>query len=102
MKTPARARIQVVALRHDAADPHPPRVVAKGKGETAERVLELARKHDIPVRADRDLLELLAALDIGDAIPTELFEAVAELLAYLYRLNAAEARGDTSAAPAPN
>jgi flagellar biosynthesis protein len=92
MKELHRPRIEVVALRHDRQEPRPPRVVAKGRGETAQRVLELARKHGIPVREDRDLLELLAALDVGDSIPTELFAAVAEVLAYLYRLN-----GDTSA-----
>jgi flagellar biosynthesis protein len=93
MKEHRRPRIEVVALRHERHGAEPPRVVAKGRGETAERVLELARKHAIPVRQDGDLLELLAALDVGDSIPTELFAAVAEVLAYLYRLN-----GDPSAA----
>ncbi len=87
MKGETRPRTCVVALRHDENAARPPDVVAKGRGETAERILELARKHEIPVREDRDLLELLAALDVGEAIPTELFAAVAELLAYLWRLN---------------
>jgi flagellar biosynthesis protein len=96
MSAPKPPRIQVVALRHDASDPLPPRVVAKGRGETAERVLELAEKHAIPVREDRDLVELLAALDVGESIPSELFAAVAELLAYLYRLNG---EGDAGVRP---
>ena len=87
MNLSAHQRIQVVALRHDPRAPSPPRVIAKGRGETAERVLELSRKHGIPVREDRDLLELLAALDVGVSIPTELFAAVAELLAYVWKLN---------------
>ena len=100
MNEPARPRIEVVALRHDRRGPHAPRVVAKGRGETANRVLELARAHGIPVREDRDLLELLAALDVGDSIPTELFAAVAEVLAYLYRLNGDPSADESRPAPA--
>lgn len=79
-----------VALCYERADMPAPRVTAKGEGELARRILELARTHDVPVRADPDLLELLAACDLGQEIPSELYHAVAELLAFLYRLNAAE------------
>ena len=78
---------KVVALRHDPERRAAPDVVAKGGGEVAERILEVARAHDVPVREDTDLLQLLALCDVGDEIPVELYQAVAELLAYLYRLN---------------
>ena len=80
----------VVALRHDR-DGGPgagvPLVVAKGRGELADRILALAREHDLPVCEDRDLLQLLAAVPLGDEIPADLYEVVAELLAFLYRAN---------------
>ena len=76
-----------VALKYERASAGAPRVSAKGKGELAERILVLAKQHDVPVREDKDLLELLAACDLGEEIPVELYAAVAELLAYLYRLN---------------
>jgi len=78
-----------VALRHAPASPRAPAVVAKGRGEVAAKILELARTHGVPVREDEDLLQLLAAVGVGEEIPLELYQAVAELLAYLYRLNEA-------------
>lgn len=76
-----------VALRYDPAARPAPEVVAKGKGGTAERILALAREHGIPVREDADLLQLLAACEVGEEIPLDLYTVVAELLAYLYRVN---------------
>lgn len=78
---------KVVALRHDPERRGAPDLVAKGSGEIADRILALAKEHDVPVREDRDMLQLLALCDVGDEIPVELYTAVAELLAYLYRLN---------------
>ncbi|HEX6885303.1 MAG TPA: EscU/YscU/HrcU family type III secretion system export apparatus switch protein [Planctomycetota bacterium] len=86
---------RAVALRYDGRGTPAPRVTAKGAGELAERILAIAREHDVPVRTDPDLLELLAAGEVGLEIPEELYRAVAELLAFLQRLNAAEG------APAP-
>ena len=85
--TPNETPRKVVALRHDPQRRSAPDLVAKGSGEIAERILALAKEHDVPVREDRDLLQLLALCDVGDEIPVELYTAVAELLAYLYRLN---------------
>ncbi len=76
-----------VALRYDSDSRSAPDVVAKGKGEVAEKILKLAKEHGVPVREDKDLLQLLAVCDVGDEIPVELYTAVAELLAYLYGLN---------------
>jgi len=88
----ADERPLAVALRYERADMAAPRVTAKGAGELAQRILALAREHDVPVRTDPDLLELLAACDLGAEIPAELYQVVAELLAFLQRLNAAEGR----------
>ncbi len=83
---PSRAR-QVVALRHDPESGGAPQVVAKGQREVADRILSVAREHGVAVREDSDLLQLLALCDLGEEIPSELYQAVAELLAYLYQLN---------------
>ena len=84
---------RAVALRYDRSGRDGPaagvpRVVAKGRGALAERILELAREHGVPVRSDRDLLELLSACELGDEIPVEVWTAVAELLAWLWGMRA--------------
>lgn len=63
-----------------------PKLVAKGKGVVADRILELARKHRIPIESDPALVEVLSGLDIDQEIPPELYRAVAQVLAYVYRV----------------
>ena len=63
-----------------------PTVVAKGEGELAARIEELARQHDVPLVQDAVLTNLLARVPLGDEIPEYLFVAVAEILAHLYRV----------------
>jgi len=57
------------------------------KGKVAEKIIELAKKHDIPIKDDPDLVEVLSSLDINQEIPSEIYAAVAELLAFVYSLN---------------
>lgn len=85
--TPRKDEPLVVALRWDPEVNTAPDVVGKGRGAVAERILELARAEGVPVREDADLLELLAGLDLGEEIPPELYEVVAELLTFLHRVN---------------
>ncbi|GMV66410.1 MAG: EscU/YscU/HrcU family type III secretion system export apparatus switch protein [Candidatus Omnitrophica bacterium] len=80
-------RKRAVALRYDPGEDPAPRLVAKGQGHVAERILEIAREHGIHIHEDPDLVEVLAALDLGQLIPEELYEALAEILAFIYRLN---------------
>ena len=80
-------RKKAVALRYNPAEDPAPRVVGKGQGVIAERIMEIAREHDIPIHEDPDLVELLAALELGQLIPEEMYAALAEILAFLYRLN---------------
>lgn len=81
-----------VALRYLAGADEAPRVVARGRGEVADRILALAREHGVPVHPDRDLVAALAALDVGTQVPPKLYEALAEVLAYVYRVNSGGAR----------
>ena len=80
-------RKKAVALRYHRGEDPAPVVVAKGAGLLAERILEVAREHDIPLYEDPDLVEILAKIDLGNVIPPELYQAVAEALAFVYNLN---------------
>ena len=82
---PPSRRQLAVALRYHEDKEAAPRVLAKGRGRVAERILEIAREKGIPVRDDPDLVEALAKLDAGSLIPGELYPAVAEVLAFVYR-----------------
>lgn len=87
-KEPHRRR--AVALRYDATKEHAPRVVAAGSGLIADRILEIARASGVAVHEDADLVQTLAALDRGMEVPEPLYRAVAEVLAFVYRLNRAK------------
>ncbi|GLB59365.1 EscU/YscU/HrcU family type III secretion system export apparatus switch protein [Cytobacillus sp. NCCP-133] len=76
---------EAVALTYDFESESSPRVSAKGKGLVAENILTKAREHNIPVQEDRTLVELLGKLEINERIPEELFQAVAEVFAFIYR-----------------
>lgn len=77
-----------VALRYQNDKDAAPRVVAKGQGAVAEAILRLARENRIPVHADADLAHVLVKLDLNALIPEQLYAAVAEVLAYIYKMNA--------------
>lgn len=80
-------RRQAVALRYESKEDRAPKLVAKGRGYVAERILELARQYNIPVRQDKNLLQILSRLDLNQEIPSEVYKAVAEILAFVYRLS---------------
>ena len=81
------ATAKAVAVAYEPAAPRVPRVVAKGKGKTAEKILEIAFAHGVKVREDADLVEVLSAVELDSDIPLEAFAAVAEILSYIYRAN---------------
>lgn len=78
---------KAVALQYDREKAAAPRVVASGRGEIAERILQTAREAGLPVREDADLLEVLARIPVGEEIPEDLYQVVAEILAFVYRVN---------------
>ncbi len=73
---------KAVALRYTEKDKAPV-VVAKGKGELAEKIIEIAKEKGIPVVEDKNLVEALIQVDIYEEIPPELYEAVAKVLVYI-------------------
>ena len=64
-----------------------PKVIASGRGFLATRIMDLAREHKVPVVAEKPLAESLAQIPAGSEIPSELWEAMAEVLAHLYSLD---------------
>ena len=78
---------KAVALTYDREKDRAPRVLAKGRGEIAAKIIEIARSNHIPLYEDKNLIAILEALDLETEIPPELYRAVAEVLAFIYRLN---------------
>jgi flagellar biosynthesis protein len=78
---------KVAALKYDQAQGMAPRVVAKGKGHIAEQIIQVARENDVPMVEDRNLVNVLEALELESEIPAELYRAVAEVLVFIYKLN---------------
>jgi flagellar biosynthesis protein len=73
-----------VALHYNVNGSGAPRVVAKGGGQIAEKIIETAREHNVPLQEDAALATALSKLDIGREIPKELYVAVAHVLAFAW------------------
>ena len=87
MSTP---RKKAAALRYEGGAT--PRVTAAGKGLIAEKILEEAKKAGVPIREDKALAEALAGLELGNEVPEDLWVAVAQALAWAYRLDLRESK----------
>jgi flagellar biosynthesis protein len=74
-----------VALHYDKSGA--PRVVAKGRGTIGEKIIEVAKAHDIPIEENEVLAGALSNVELGDEIPAELYKAVAEVLIFVLRLS---------------
>ncbi len=74
-----------VALHYDRKGA--PRVVAKGRGSIGEKIIEVAKAHDIPIEENEVLAGALSKVELGDEIPPELYKAVAEVLVFVLRLS---------------
>lgn len=77
---------QAIALEYDPTD-DAPRVVASGRGILAEKIIEKAQESDVPIHRDDKLADTLSRLEIGDMIPPELYEVVAEILVFVDSMN---------------
>lgn len=77
-----------VALQYSRPTDPSPRVVAKGQGDLADKILAIAREHGVAVRENADLAQLLSTVELESQIPVEAFVAVAEILSYIYRQKA--------------
>lgn len=79
-------RKKAAALKYDITSDEAPKVIASGKGTIADKIIEAAEEHNIPIRQDEDIIDILIQLNIGEEIPTELYQAIAEILSFIYRL----------------
>ena len=82
---------QAIALEYDPDD-EAPRVIASGRSELAERIIEKAKEADVPVHRDDKLADTLSRLEIGDMIPPELYEVVAEILVFVDSMDKIKAK----------
>ncbi len=78
---------KAVALKYEPERDNAPRVVAKGQGLLAEKILALARENGVPIKEDASLVEALSRLEVEAEVPQELYEAVATVLAWAWHLN---------------
>lgn len=80
-------RSQAVALSYSSESDEAPKVVAKGSGLVAENIINLAKENAVPIYKNKTLTGMLMAVELEREIPPELYQAIAEVLAHIYRLN---------------
>lgn len=85
--TKKRERISAIALEYNPEKGNAPKLTAKGFGPVAEEIIRIAKENNIKVVEDSNILEMLIPLELDDEIPTELYGVVAELLAFVYKMN---------------
>ena len=78
---------KAVALRYLPETDRAPKVTAKGSGKMAQKIIELAQKHGIPIEEDPALVQILSQLDFYQEIPPSVYVVVAEILAFIYSMN---------------
>ncbi|QKF58928.1 EscU/YscU/HrcU family type III secretion system export apparatus switch protein [Aliarcobacter lanthieri] len=78
---------KAVALQYDKTVDNAPKITAKGKGETANNIIKIAKENNIPIKKDEDLVELLSQINIDKEIPSSMYKAVAEIFAFIYDLS---------------
>lgn len=88
-----KKELTAVAVAYDPGDVAP-RILASGKGEVAERIIEKAKENDVPLHKDHKLADTLSKLQIGDAIPPELYDVVAEILVFVDDMDRMKAKLD--------
>ncbi|WP_459861483.1 FlhB-like flagellar biosynthesis protein [Campylobacter concisus] len=77
---------KAVALGYNRSKDNAPRVLASGAGDIANRIIDLAKEHDIPIKEDPDLIEILSKVEVDQEIPPNLYKAVAEIFSFLYKI----------------
>jgi flagellar biosynthesis protein len=77
---------KVAAIKYKHGADSVPKLVAKGQGHIADRIIALARENGIPIHEDRNMVEILSTIDLYEQIPPKLYRAVAEVLTFIYRM----------------
>ncbi|MDH4944140.1 EscU/YscU/HrcU family type III secretion system export apparatus switch protein [Sulfurimonas sp. C5] len=76
---------KAAALKYDATKDSAPKVKAKGEGKTAQKIIEIAKENDIPIKQDEDLIELLSKVELDHEVPPEMYKAIAEVFSFIYK-----------------
>ena len=77
---------KAVALKYKAYEENAPKVIAKGKGEIAKKIIQKANKYDIPIFQNETLADMLLNVEVDEEIPPKMYEAVVEVFIWLYKL----------------
>ena len=81
---------KAAALKYDMEKDQAPKIIAKGTGDLAQKIVETAKEHDIPIQQDQDIVEVLTQMNLGEEIPEKLYSAIAEILSFIYQLENTE------------
>jgi len=76
---------KAAALRYNTDKESAPRVVAKGQGKSADNIIKIAELHNLPIKKDEDLMELLSKVELDKEVPAALYKAVAEVFSFIYK-----------------
>lgn len=101
-KTPPKQLKKAVALRYRPGVDQAPQLTARGQGLVAEKIIDLARRHGIPIQEDPALVQMLAQIDLHQEIPPEAYLVVAEILAFIYTAHKRWARPETAVSEEKN
>jgi flagellar biosynthesis protein len=77
---------KAVALKYKAYEENAPKVIAKGSGEIAKKIIEKAKEFDVPLFQNEELANMLLNVEVGEEIPPKMYEAVVEVFIWLYNL----------------
>ena len=77
---------KAAALKYDKSKDRAPKVIAKGKGQSAENIIKIAELHNLPIKKDEDLIELLSKVELNKEVPEKLYRAVAEVFSFIYKV----------------
>nr|WP_321265816.1 EscU/YscU/HrcU family type III secretion system export apparatus switch protein [uncultured Sulfurimonas sp.] len=76
---------KAAALRYNSEKESAPRIVAKGQGQSAQNIIKIAQLHNLPIKKDEDLMELLSKVELDKEVPAALYKAVAEVFSFIYK-----------------
>jgi len=77
---------KAAALKYDKTKGGAPKVTAKGKGQTAQKIIEIAKENNLPIKKDEDLVELLSKVELDQEVPEQMYKAVAEVFSFIYKM----------------
>jgi len=75
---------KAVALKYDSKTTKAPKLTAKGKDKTAQKIIQLAKENNIPIKEDKNLIEMLSEVELNKEVPPQMYKAIAEIFSWVY------------------